>query len=87
MEEVTDGADHMKDVRFQVLTVASMKMAVFWVVAPCNLVEVCRRFRERRALMMEASNTTETSVNLYQTTRRNKPEDSRRHMEHNFVVT
>jgi hypothetical protein len=21
-----------------------MKMAVFWVVAPCSLVEVCRRF-------------------------------------------
>jgi hypothetical protein len=25
-------------VRFEVLTVASMKMAVFWVAAPCNLV-------------------------------------------------
>jgi hypothetical protein len=24
-------------VRFQVLTAASMKMAVFWVVAPCSL--------------------------------------------------
>jgi hypothetical protein len=23
----------------------SMKMAVFWVFAPCSLVEVCRRFR------------------------------------------
>jgi hypothetical protein len=23
----------------------SMKMAVFWVVAPCSLVEVYRRFR------------------------------------------
>jgi hypothetical protein len=32
-------------VRFQAVTVASMKMAVFWVVAPCNLVEVHRRFR------------------------------------------
>jgi hypothetical protein len=31
-------------VGFQVLTAARMKMAV-WVVAPCNLVEVCRRFR------------------------------------------
>jgi hypothetical protein len=28
------------NVRFQVFTVASMKMAVFWVVAPCSLVEV-----------------------------------------------
>jgi hypothetical protein len=25
-------------VRFQVLKAASMKMAVFWVVAPCSLV-------------------------------------------------
>jgi hypothetical protein len=30
-------------VRFQVLTAASMKMAVFWVVAPCSLVDVYRR--------------------------------------------
>jgi hypothetical protein len=32
-------------VRFQVLTAASMKMAVFWVVALCSLVEVYSRFR------------------------------------------
>jgi hypothetical protein len=28
----------------EILTVASIKMAVFWVVALCSLVEVCRRF-------------------------------------------
>jgi hypothetical protein len=27
-------------VRYQFITAASMKMAVFWVVAPCSLVEV-----------------------------------------------
>jgi hypothetical protein len=32
-------------VRFQVLTAASMKMAVFWIVAACSLVQVYRRFR------------------------------------------
>jgi hypothetical protein len=32
-------------VRFQILTAASMKMTVFWDVAPCNLKEVYRRFR------------------------------------------
>jgi hypothetical protein len=32
-------------VRFLVLTAASMKMAGFWVVAPCSLVEVYHRFR------------------------------------------
>jgi hypothetical protein len=46
-----------------------MKMAVFWVVAPCTLLEVI-------ALMMEVASTSETSVNFYQTTRRYNPEDS-----------
>jgi hypothetical protein len=32
-------------VRFEVLTAASMKMTVFWVVAQCSLVDVYRRFR------------------------------------------
>jgi hypothetical protein len=30
----------MVNVEFEVLTAASMKMAVFYVVAPCSLVEV-----------------------------------------------
>jgi hypothetical protein len=32
------------------------------------------------ALMMEAASTSETSVNFYQTTRRNIPEDSHLHI-------
>jgi hypothetical protein len=32
-------------VRFKVLTAASIKMAVFWAIAPCSLVEVYRRVR------------------------------------------
>jgi hypothetical protein len=48
-----------------------MKMAVFWVVAPCSLVEVYQRFRgpcclDARglliALLMEAARTYETLV-------------------------
>jgi hypothetical protein len=35
----------MTFVRFQVLTAASMKMTLIWNVAPCNLVEVYRRFK------------------------------------------
>jgi hypothetical protein len=31
--------------RFQVLTATSMKMTVFWDVAPCSLVATDRRFR------------------------------------------
>jgi hypothetical protein len=30
---------------FEVLTAVSTKMAVFWVVAPCSLLEVYERFR------------------------------------------
>jgi hypothetical protein len=45
-----------------------MKMAVFWDIAPCCLVAI--------ALMMEAASTSKLSVNFYQSTRRNIPEDS-----------
>jgi hypothetical protein len=67
-------------VRFQDLTAASMKMAVFWVGAPCSLVEIYQRFRGPcraiTALMMEATINPETSVNFYQTIWRNNLEDS-----------
>jgi hypothetical protein len=55
-------------------------MAVFWDVAPCSLVDIDRRFRESSciaclaiALLMEVASTSESSVNFYQTTRRNNP--------------
>jgi hypothetical protein len=61
-----------------------MKMAVFWVVAPCGVVEVSRRFRGacclHQALIMDTASTSETSVNFYQTTRRNNLEDSHLHI-------
>jgi hypothetical protein len=58
-----------------------MKVAVFWVVAPCSLVEVYRRFRGTSfmrtiALIMEVASPSETPTNFYQNTRRNNPEDS-----------
>jgi hypothetical protein len=59
------------------LTAASMKMAVFGVVAPCSLVEVYRRFRDACCLQRQG----ETPVNFYQTTRHNNPEDSHLHPE------
>jgi hypothetical protein len=71
-------------VGFEVLTAVSTKMAVFWVLVPCSLVEVHQRFRGACclrnqgiiALMMEAARTSETLVNFYQTTWRCNPEDS-----------
>jgi hypothetical protein len=50
-----------------------MKMAVFWDVVPCCLVEVYRHIRGE--LMMEAASTSEMSANFYQTTQRNIPEE------------
>jgi hypothetical protein len=56
---------------------AIMKMDVFWVVAPCSLVEVYQCFRGACTitLMMEAASTYETSVNFCQTTQRSNPEE------------
>jgi hypothetical protein len=42
----------------------------------CNLGHELARWMLMDALMMEEANTSETSVNFYQTTRRNNPEDS-----------
>jgi hypothetical protein len=68
-------------VGFDVLTAVNTKMAVFWVVAPCSLVEVyevldASNIRAMIALMMETERTSETLVNFYQTTWRYNPEDS-----------
>jgi hypothetical protein len=56
-----------------------MGMAVFWVVAPCSLVEVYQRFRGL-APMMEAARTSETLVEFCHTSRRYNPEDSHLHV-------
>jgi hypothetical protein len=52
------------------------KMAAFWDVASCIVVEVSRSL-QRGFLLMEAVNTFETSVNFNRTTRRNITEHSR----------
>jgi hypothetical protein len=72
-------------VGFQVLMTASMKMAVFWVVTPCSLVEIYQFFRNtcclhhQGALMMEAASNSGTLVNFYQTTWCYNPVDSHLH--------
>jgi hypothetical protein len=73
------------------------KIALFWEVAPCTLVQADYCLLPpiiKIALMMEAVSTSETSVNIYQTARRNIPEETRLHTRrcenlkphHNFVV-
>jgi hypothetical protein len=42
-KECEETIDHFAE--FEVLTAVSMKMAVFWVVAPYSLVEVYQHFR------------------------------------------
>jgi hypothetical protein len=53
-----------------------MKTICLCDVALRSLVEVYRRFRGAWVLMMESANTSEKSVNLYQTTGHNIPDDS-----------
>jgi hypothetical protein len=59
-----------------------MKTTVFWNVAPCsvrNWPTFQRCLPSAIALMMEGVTTSETSVNFYETIRRNIPEDSNFH--------
>jgi UDP-N-acetylmuramyl pentapeptide phosphotransferase/UDP-N-acetylglucosamine-1-phosphate transferase len=55
-----------------------MKVTVFCDVAPCSLGQTHRRFRDAYfiALILKSVSTSETSVNFYETTRRNIPEDT-----------
>jgi hypothetical protein len=59
------------DVGFEVLTAVSMKMAVFWVVMLCSLVEVYQRFRRTCCLHHQGDES--------ETTRHYNPEDSHLH--------
>jgi hypothetical protein len=40
----------IRQVRFQVLTAASMNISVFWHVVPCSMVEIDRRFKGAHCL-------------------------------------
>jgi hypothetical protein len=85
-DQNTVWACHVLNVRYG----NKIKMAVFWTVTSCSLVDVYRRFRgayKAIALMMEAESTSEMSVNFYQTTRRNNPKDSHLNIcEHFFLI-
>jgi hypothetical protein len=59
-------------------------MAVFWVLHRVVWYKFIDVSVVRAAAIIRAS-TAETSVNFYQTTRRNNPEDS--HLQGNFPLT
>jgi hypothetical protein len=56
---------------FEVLTAASMKIAVFWVVAPCSLVEVYQRFRGPCCLHHQDDDTKSVFITAWRS-RRNR---------------
>jgi hypothetical protein len=65
-------------VRFQVLAVVTMNITVFWVLAPCSLLETYRRLRGSYCLHHYgdlpddgAVSISETSASFYETTQRN----------------
>jgi hypothetical protein len=75
------------DVRFQVLTVASMMVTVFWDIAAFSLVEIDWHFRgayclchQGIALMIEAVSISEMSVSFNHTACCNIPVDSHLHV-------
>jgi hypothetical protein len=51
-------------------------MVVFWVVAPCSLVEVYQRFGGPCCLHHQGDESPETLVDFYQTARHDNPEDN-----------
>jgi hypothetical protein len=80
---------HFVKVGSEVLTAVRTKMAFFWVVPPCSLVEVYQRFRGTCCLHHQGDKSHRSDdggskdlwnlVNFYQTIRRYNPEDSHLH--------
>jgi hypothetical protein len=92
-EEVTDCEDHMKD---DISGSHGSKcedgcLLGCCVVQPGRSLPTLEMFLLSLSsgvipLLMKAANTTETSVNFYQTTRHNNPIDSHLHTKDNFVA-
>jgi hypothetical protein len=60
---VNENIEHLV-LGFEVLTAASMKMAVFWVGAPCSLVEIYRRMGEENSRKIRTREDPEDSCLL-----------------------
>lgn len=62
--------------RFEALTSASFKIAVFWVYGPCSLSEIYRRFRDARRLHQDDLPEDGGSRHLSETSVSTSPEDN-----------
>jgi hypothetical protein len=51
--------------RLEILKSASTMMTVFWVVAPCSLVEVYRRFRGTCRLHYQGATTQKIAIFIF----------------------
>ena len=50
------------------VTAVTIKVAVFWNVAPCSLIEIYWPFRGRYSLLPTTIRSSETSVGIYRST-------------------
>jgi hypothetical protein len=75
-------------VGFEVLTAVSMKIAVFWVVAPCSLVEVYQRLPTLPSprYMTEAAGFNETLITIDMTTSFHISEDHNLYCNCIFII-
>jgi hypothetical protein len=68
------------------LTDVSEVLTAFIIKAIVNVLDFSSSSSSSIALMMDAVSTSETSVNFYQTTRRNIPENSHLQMDSKFMM-
>jgi hypothetical protein len=69
VKQEADGTNTFKLVRFHVLAAMSMKMAVLWDAGQCTVIGTDRSFRAVTVtLTVKSVISSETSVNIYQTT-------------------
>jgi hypothetical protein len=55
---------------------STLKINVFWDVAPCSFVEIYGRFRGAYFLHLQGDKTSKTPDNFYETTRHSIPEQN-----------
>jgi len=73
-------------VRFKVLTVVIVKIAIFFEVMACNVVH-CTDISEDSAASIICPDSGDSRVHSFQTTWHHVPENSNLYNLHNFVMS